>query len=88
MCGPIPRVRGPAALSVHHGLEQWSGGGLTPVSGSSPRVGEKGEDSGGVLTECTKGRHGGRISRATVFGGGGRRGSVGTCFAVERERKE
>jgi hypothetical protein len=29
MCGPIPRVRVPAALSVHHGPEQWSGSRLT-----------------------------------------------------------
>jgi hypothetical protein len=26
---PCPRARGPAALSVHHGPEQGSGGGLT-----------------------------------------------------------
>jgi hypothetical protein len=29
MRGPIPRVRGPVVLSVDHGPEQWSGGGLT-----------------------------------------------------------
>jgi hypothetical protein len=28
MHGPIPWVRGPAALSVHPGPKQWSGGGL------------------------------------------------------------
>jgi hypothetical protein len=42
---------------------------------------------GGVLTEGTKGRHGGRIGRVTVNGGGGRWGSVGTCFGAGRGEK-
>jgi hypothetical protein len=54
------------------------------VSGSSPHVGEKGEELRGVLTEGTKGRHGGGIGRATVNGSGGRWWSVDTCFGARR----
>jgi hypothetical protein len=95
MCGPIPRVRVPAALSVHHGPEQWSGSRLTRARARG-HSGEweltvswgKGRGApGGVLTEGTKGRHGGGIGRATVNGGGGGWGSVGMCFEAGRGEK-
>jgi hypothetical protein len=54
------------------------------MSGSSPRVGEKGEELWGILTKDTKEQHGGGIGRAMVNGGSGGRGSVGTCFGVRR----
>jgi hypothetical protein len=94
MCGLIPRVRGLLALSVHHGLEQRSGGGLARAHARG-RSGEwelnviwgKGRGAPGVLTKGTKGRHGGGIGRATVNGGGGGRGSVGMCFGAGRGEK-
>jgi hypothetical protein len=61
--------------------------GAAPVSGSSPRVGEKGEELWEVLTEGTKEWHGGGIGRAMVNGCGGKRGSVGMCFGAGRGEK-
>jgi hypothetical protein len=82
---PTDRSNGAVAGSLELAL------GATPVSGSSPQVGEKGEElrgeGRGVFTEGTKGRHGGRIGRATVNGGDGGRGPVGMCFGAGRGEK-
>jgi hypothetical protein len=87
MCGLIPRVCGPATFSVHHGPEQWSSGGLArahargrSVSGSSPPVGEKGEELWGVLNEGTKGWHSSGI--------GWQMGVSGHVFWSREVRKE
>jgi hypothetical protein len=61
--------------------------GAAPVNGSSPRVGENGEERRGVLTEGTKGQHGGGIGRVTVNGGGGRWWLVGTRFGARKGEK-
>jgi hypothetical protein len=61
--------------------------GATPMSGSSSRVGEKGEELRGVLTEGTKGWHSGGLGRVMVNGGGGGLWSGGTCFGAGKGEK-
>jgi hypothetical protein len=61
--------------------------GAAPVSGSSPRVGEKGEELWEVLTEGTKEWHGGGIGRAMVNGCGGKRARWACVLELEGEKR-
>jgi hypothetical protein len=55
MRGPIPRVLGPVVLSVHHGLEQWSGSGLTRACARALEPGREKRVAGGAVGEVAAG---------------------------------